>query len=79
MTHRVAIEMDGDYITSRWYVNSMEPIRGAVRDGGLRMFDVFEVYQEAYGVRLVVDGDSWITHVEFPSEEAAVEFVLRWS
>lgn len=79
MSHRVAIEMDGDYITSRWYVNSMEPIRRMVRDGGLQMFDMFDAYQAAYGIKLVVDGGGWIINAEFPSEEEAIEFVLRWA
>lgn len=79
MSHRVPVTFIGDFVTTDWYLNSMQPLKEMVRQGVIDQTYMFDSYQVAYGVRLHFDHQGWLTHVEFPSRERATEFILRWS
>lgn len=79
MTHKVPVKLIGDYVASDWYLNSMEVVKGLVRNGTIDMQMLFDAYQVVHGVRMHVDNQGWITHVEFRSEQDAIEFMLKWS
>jgi hypothetical protein len=71
--------MVGDYVVSEWFVNSIYPIMEWLKENNIELDNVHETYCTAYGVSILANKLGWVTHVEFQSEELAVEFVLRWS
>lgn len=77
--HFLPIALDGDFVMTEWFVRSLQNIRSADGANGADMPSICWLYEQTYGVRLRFDDQDWIYGVEFPSEEAAVEFVLRWS
>lgn len=67
-----------------WYDNSMAPIVEEARSGGLAYKHKFQsakaiynLYCKRYGVKLNFNG-GYLEYVEFPSEDEAVMFMLRW-
>lgn len=78
--HTLPVILDGDYVSSKWFVNSLEAAAlDMVSNEGSSIDSICERYETTYGVLLRFNADNWINGVEFPSEEEALEFLLRWS
>jgi hypothetical protein len=75
----IPIKLYGDYITSKWFLNSTHDLFGNRNEVWTESDGVHKLYEEAYGVKIGFDMFGWIEYVEFPNREAAVEFLLRWS
>lgn len=75
----IPIKLYGDYVTSKWFLNSVQELYGNRSEVWTANDGMHELYEKTYGVKIGFDMFGWVEHVEFPSEELAVEFVLRWS
>ena len=77
--HILPVALDGDFVMTEWFVRSLQDIRSEDEANGSDMSSICWLYEQTYGVKLRFDEHDWIDGVGFSSEEAAVEFVLRWS
>lgn len=59
-----------------WFKKSMADIMRIASKHG---FDLYKFYEAQYNVKLCENSFSVIEQIEFPSEQDALLFVLRWS
>ena len=66
--------------STAWFMNSYHDILLAAEKQEITEPDLVDkLYEETYGVKLIIDTAEWVTQVEFPSDEEALLFIVRWS
>ncbi len=64
-----------------WYHNSFEPVLAIHRQMHTEKHDplLHKLWEETYGYSIRFDKWGFVIGIDFPSEEDAILFMLRWS
>lgn len=74
------IKLEVDFIDPpTWFTNSMIPIQETVNERGYARYRAFKLYELRYQIKLIFDEYRFVRYAEFPSQEEATLFVMKWS
>lgn len=78
MTYSLKLEYKSNFeeFANTWFHKSMKPL---MSERKYNHFELHKVWEKTYNARLIYDSDEFVRYAEFPTEEDAIMFLLRWS